>query len=319
MPVTLTVRVSDDGKAEPLTFDAPRVVIGRSSSCDVRLPDPSVSQRHAVLMVRGAEYQIFDEGSTNGTFVGGVRLAPKAARTLRSGDLVRVGRIWIEVRVDQAAPTPDLALATRDLALALVQQAMETRGKPTVPAVTVVEGPDSGAVLELKEEGRVYVIGRGEACDLPIADVDASREHLQVVRRAASVLVRDMQSKNGSMMGEQPVSAMRDAPWRATSMIRIGATVIALDEPVAHELRDIEKAVDEPIEHGQTPSPPPDLAKPPPAAPGRNAPIARVEKSLVTVTTSSRSRGIRLADVAIIGSALAIIALSIAALIWVLK
>src|SRR5262245_34915018 len=130
MPITLTVRASDadkDGSEPSLTFDAPRVVIGRGASCDVRLPDPSVSQRHAVVSAQGAEYQIIDEASTNGTFVGGVRLSPKAPRALRSGDMVRVGRVWVEVRVDQTAPTPDLALATRDLALALVQNAMRSQ------------------------------------------------------------------------------------------------------------------------------------------------------------------------------------------------
>jgi hypothetical protein len=39
----------------------------------------------------------------------------------------------------------------------------------------------------------------------------------------------------------------------------------------------------------------------------------------VTVSTRSRAPRIKMADVAIIGSALAIIALSIAALVWVLK
>ncbi len=324
MPVTLTVRAERDGAAEPsLTFDAARVVIGRSASCDLRLPDPSVSQRHAVLRAQGAEYQIIDDGSTNGTYVGGVRLSPKAARTLRTGDMVRVGRVWIDVRIDQTAPTPDLALATRDLALALVQHAMEVQGKPTVPTVSVVEGADIGARLLLRDEGRVYIVGRGEQCDLPLADADASREHIQIVRRGATVLVRDLQSKNGSMIGEQPISTARDAAWRGSSMLRVGATVLALDEPVAGVLGDLESAPDEAMEKGETPPAPESSAgrKGDPAAlpAGRRAeaPIARLEKSLVTVST--RAPRMKLVDLAIIGSALAIIALSIAALVWVLR
>jgi pSer/pThr/pTyr-binding forkhead associated (FHA) protein len=324
MPVTLTVRAERDGDAEPsLTFDAARVVIGRSASCDVRLPDPSVSQRHAVLRAQGAEYQIIDDGSTNGTYVGGVRLSPKAARTLRSGDMVRVGRVWIDVRIDQTAPTPDLALATRDLALALVQHAMQEQGKPTVPTVSVVEGADLGAGLLLREEGRVYVVGRGEHCDLPLADVDASREHLHIVRRGATVLVRDLRSKNGSTLGEQPIPTSRDAPWRSSAMLRVGATVLALDEPVAAVLGDLENAPDQAMEKGETPPAPESNAglgdhAPAARAPQRaDAPIARLEKSLVTVST--RAPRIKVADVAIMGSALAIIALSIAALVWVLR
>ena len=320
MPITLTVRA--EAGAEPsLTFDAPRVVIGRGASCDVRLPDASVSQRHAVLTAQGAEYHVVDEGSTNGTFVGGVRLSPKAPRVLRSGDLLRVGRVWLEVRVDQSAPTPDLALATRDLALALVQHAMLAQGSDTVPKVSVVEGADLGAILPLKEEGRVYVIGRGETCDLPLADADASREHLQVVRRGATVLVRDLRSKNGSTMGEQPVPTGRDAPWKRDAMVRVGATVLALDEPVASALGELESAADEKMGAGETPAPPPSSSRGPDAVPrsqrGAEAPIARVEKSLVTVST--RRPKLKMADVAIIGAALALIGLSIAALVWVLK
>lgn len=322
MPITLTVRAETGSGNEPsLTFDAPRVVIGRGSSCDVRLPDPSVSQRHAVLSAHGAEYQVVDEGSTNGTFVGGVRLAPKAPRVLRNGDMLRVGRVWLEVRIDQSAPTPDLALATRDLALAYVQHAMLERGTDVVPTVSIVEGADLGAVLRLADEGRVYVIGRGETCDLPLADADASREHLQVVRRGATVLVRDLRSKNGSTMGEQPVPTGRDAPWRKDAMIRVGATVLALDEPVASALGELEAVADEKMTPGETPEPPPSSQRPSEAPPrserGAEAPIARVEKSLVTVST--RGPKIKAADVAIIGSALALIALSIAALVWVLK
>ena len=324
MPITLTVRAEAGGGSEPsLTFDAPRVVIGRGASCDVRLPDASVSQRHAVLTANGAEYHIVDEGSTNGTFVGGVRLAPKAPRVLRSGDLLRVGRVWLEVRVDQTAPTPDLALATRDLALALVQQAMRAHGGDTVPRVSIVEGADLGTVLPLADEGRVYVVGRGETCDVPLADADASREHLQIVRRGATVLVRDLRSKNGSMMGEQPISTGRDTPWRKDAMVRVGATVLALDEPVASALGELEAAADEKIAPGETPEPPPPPSasrpsnEPPRSQRGAEAPIARVEKSLVTVST--RGPRIKAVDVAIIGSALALIALSIAALVWVLR
>src|SRR5206468_4043247 len=109
-----------------------RIVIGRGQSCDLRLPDPSVSHRHATVQSKGAEFLLIDEGSTNGTFVGGVRLAPRTTRVLRSGDMIRVGRVWLEARIDQTPPTRDAANATRDLALALVSQAMARIGEATV-------------------------------------------------------------------------------------------------------------------------------------------------------------------------------------------
>ncbi|HEY8091005.1 MAG TPA: FHA domain-containing protein, partial [Polyangiaceae bacterium] len=97
MPLTLLVRATNLGEAR-LTFDGMQpVVVGRGASCDVRLPEPSVSFRHASFRAQGTDYVVTDEGSSNGTFVGGVRVEPRTSRVVRSGDLVRVGRVWIEL------------------------------------------------------------------------------------------------------------------------------------------------------------------------------------------------------------------------------
>ena len=64
------------------------VVIGRSRSCDVTLPIPSVSTRHARVGCRGEEFYVEDLGSTNGTYVNGVRVR---RCTLYSNDVLRVG------------------------------------------------------------------------------------------------------------------------------------------------------------------------------------------------------------------------------------
>src|ERR1700755_2217459 len=119
MALTIVVRSGEGTSLPRITFDAPRIVIGRGDGCEVRLPDPSVSLRHASFRQRGAEYIVMDEGRTNGTFVGGVRLSPQSPRVVRTGDLVRVGRVWLEARVEHAMPTQNAPLATRELALAL--------------------------------------------------------------------------------------------------------------------------------------------------------------------------------------------------------
>src|SRR5215468_5337573 len=79
----------DEGRPS-LTFDTPRLVIGRGDGCDLRLPDPSVSHRHCSIRQRGAEHVLVDEGSTNGTFAGRTRLVPQTLHVIRSGDLVRI-------------------------------------------------------------------------------------------------------------------------------------------------------------------------------------------------------------------------------------
>lgn len=336
MPVTVVVRsasVGSQSSPPSLTFDGARVVVGRSPGSDVRLPDPSVSLRHASIRASGSDYAIVDEGSTNGTFVGGVRLLPQTPRMLKSGDLVRVGRVWLEVAIGQKLATPDLGLATRDLALALVRDAMAAVGDDTVAKVIVVEGPDAGATLRLVDEGRAYVIGRAEHCDLPLADADASREHAVVVRRGSQVLVRDMGSHNGVFLGENALSPDRDVVWRAPSMVRIGQSVLAVEEPVSIALAELESAADEKLPEEGAPPPPPALADTPPASSSNGeppasrvseagaAPIAEVsgDEPRPLAPPRRRGRAWTITDVLVVTIALAVIGASVAGLVWVLR
>lgn len=325
MPVTIIVR-RDEGGSPELTFDGARIVIGRSDGSDVRLPDPSVSLRHASIRADGANYTILDEGSTNGTAVGGVRLPPHTPRLLKTGDLVRVGRVWLEVSIGSRAPTPDLALATRDVALALVRRAMEAHGDDTRAKVRVVEGPDLGAELTLAEDNRVYVLGRAERCDLPLADEDASREHANVVRKNGQVFVTDRSSSNGVFLGEQKLTPDRDTLWRAATMLRIGQSVLALDEPVSHMLAELAALPDEKLPATEEPAPPssiagpptpPPVVEPPPAAPIVEVPKPESRSEPAVRRPTKRTWG--LVDYAVVGVAVVIIGASLAGLVWVLR
>src|SRR5512140_651089 len=106
MAVTIVVlsggAAPGEGPDLSLTLDAPRLVVGRGEGCDVRLPDPSVSHRHASIRQRGGEHVLLDENSTNGTFMDRVRLPPQTPRALRSGERVRLGRVWLEIRFEPA-------------------------------------------------------------------------------------------------------------------------------------------------------------------------------------------------------------------------
>lgn len=328
MPVTVHIRsgAGDEASAPKLTFDGTRVAIGRSSGCDVRLPDPSVSHRHATLRAQGAEFVIVDEGSSNGTFVGGVRLLPQTPRAVRSGDLVRLGRVWLEIEVGHAPATPDLGLATRDLALQLVARAMEADGADVTPRVRVAEGPDLGAELSLDEVDRTWVIGRAAHCDLPLADVDASREHLQVVRRGASTFLIDLGSKNGVLLGEARVASHREVLWRAGAMLRVGRTVLALDEPAARALLLLEEASDEAlVDEPETPPPTSQLASsareaevaPAPADVG--AASLRPPEGAPPPAVGPRPSAFRPADVAVIAASLLVLGLSVAGFYWLLR
>ena len=72
-------------------------VIGRGGGCDVRLDDPLVSRRHAVVVTRDGDTRIEDLGSANGLYINGSRCGRTG--TLRAGDVVQLGTtVWRVVR-----------------------------------------------------------------------------------------------------------------------------------------------------------------------------------------------------------------------------
>ncbi len=324
MPVTLTVRKSATSAdaASSLTFDGTRIVVGRGPGSDLRLPDPSVSHRHASIRLHGGETVLVDEGSSNGTFLAGKRLNPNTPETLRSGDLVRVGRVWLEVSLGQSAPTHDLNLATKELAMRLVAGALEELGQDSVAVVSVVEGADVGTELRLEEDARVYVLGRGDTCDLPLYDKDASREHVHIVKRGAAVLVRDLGSKNGSYLGGARMEPDRDVPWKLHQDLQIGQTVLALHEPLSRALSEIEEMQDEAIpETEKVPPAPPSLSELAEQASTESVAAAAVEEAPPKPVhrESKRRHAWTPTDIAVIFAAISTIVLSIVGLAWLFK
>jgi hypothetical protein len=116
------------------------------------------------------------------------------------------------------------------------------------------------------------------------------------------------------------VASDRDTVWRGPTMLRVGQNVLALEEPVADVLAELEAVPDEAL---------PDSGAPPlPVEPGASpAPIASptpdraVALQAAPERPPSRSRRSRWsgADVAVVVAAISILVLSAAGLYWLLR
>jgi pSer/pThr/pTyr-binding forkhead associated (FHA) protein len=84
---TVAVFIEREGQP-PLEVTTDRFVIGRGPQCDLIIDSPRVSREHAVLLREGIRYLLEDLGSSNGTFVGDVRIT---RQELQSGDVVQLG------------------------------------------------------------------------------------------------------------------------------------------------------------------------------------------------------------------------------------
>lgn len=106
-------------------FDSARptsVLVGQSEACDVRLSDRQVSRRHAALDFTERGLRLSDLGSTNGTFVGGLRIGEVY---LGGGEVVRVGQT--AMRLVRALTSPRLEPSTASGFGAMIGESPEMR------------------------------------------------------------------------------------------------------------------------------------------------------------------------------------------------
>ncbi len=69
--------------------------IGRARTCDITIPDQSISRDHAVLLRRDEGWLVCDSGSKAGTYVNGEKI--EGRQLVAVGDVITVGRTQLEL------------------------------------------------------------------------------------------------------------------------------------------------------------------------------------------------------------------------------
>ena len=95
------------------------VLVGRDASCDVVIPDGSISRRHARIEWRNENWAIVDQASANGTFVDSQRVAEAG---LRHGQELRLGGVPFKVAIEGEPEDVGATISTAALADATVMQ-----------------------------------------------------------------------------------------------------------------------------------------------------------------------------------------------------
>lgn len=79
--------------------------VGRLPDCQIRLPFPGMSRRHAELYKKGGKLFIMDKASANGTYLNGRKLKCNMERECNSGDIIRFAGISFRVIREEISKT----------------------------------------------------------------------------------------------------------------------------------------------------------------------------------------------------------------------
>jgi len=148
-----------------------RLFIGTSSTCDLRLEDRRVSRRHLAVETTAHGLRITDTGSTNGTWISGLRVE---GAICVGGELVTVGDTSLRVDVDHESQeeSPDVRMAFgplvgASLAMRRLYRTCDALASSNAPLL--VEGPAGAGKLALAEA--LHLAGAGR--DGPFQVVEA--------------------------------------------------------------------------------------------------------------------------------------------------
>ncbi len=203
---SLIVRGSDGHLREvyPIGPQTTSIGRGRRSGNEIVLADGMVSKRHMALLFENDRFFVRDEGSTNGTFLNGVRLSPGQARPLEPGDQILLGETTLIYR-----PTDE-------------PSADGLRAKAATPASAVnafrasVESP----LMLVTREGESHLlasdmtVGRSFTSDLVLVGEGVAGQHARLFRQPAPnsggeerFYVEDLGTTGGTSVNNERIPA----------------------------------------------------------------------------------------------------------------
>ena len=103
-----TLHLVDSGQVLPLN-ERSEYTLGRISDAQPVMPDidltpfnaynNGVSRLHAVVKHINKNIFIMDLGSANGTYLNGLRLSPNTEQSIKTGDIIALGKLKIQVLI----------------------------------------------------------------------------------------------------------------------------------------------------------------------------------------------------------------------------
>lgn len=189
----------------PIRIGRQACILGTHARVHLPLPSPIVSRTHALIVTGGGETYVRDLASRNGVSVNGHLVRESR---LRHADLLCIGpyAFWW-------GATPPPSPRPRHLA-----DGAESTGS------LAVRGERAPHIID----GRTFLIGAREACDMVVDNSLVDACHAVLYRIGDRFHLRDLNSRSGSFVNGRRV---REVELRRGDEIRIGLTLARFEPP----------------------------------------------------------------------------------------
>jgi pSer/pThr/pTyr-binding forkhead associated (FHA) protein len=191
-------------------------VVGRVDA-DVLLPDLTVSRVHARLTLTGTMLMVEDANSTNGSKVDGSRLQPGTPVRLADGSQVQFGQVAL--RVDGLGGDKPIDETGRPAGSGVFidADAFKTPEEPEVARLVAMSGAKSYPIYSYPAS-----VGRRADNAVVIADPFISGRHAEIIQTPEGIVVRDLGSTNGTIIGSEPLLPDDSAAIRPGTIVQFG-------------------------------------------------------------------------------------------------
>lgn len=205
----------------PLVNEVTR--IGRGALNDIVIPQGlnSISRKHLEVRREGAQYLVVDLKSSNGVFVNGQKVDQIL---LNDKDEIRIGRAdhKQELRVSFQVGTKEFTNASSDTKTAPLVMNLPT-APPSSVAYLSIRWPN-GQTKFFPIDKDMVLAGRSPEADLRIPEGYGfvSVRHFELRRIGSAFTITDLNSTNGTLLDDHPLTPNTPAELHHNADIRIG-------------------------------------------------------------------------------------------------
>lgn len=207
-----------DGRIEELPLTAAGAQLGRGKQAGNELVlsnDGMISKKHARIAYEAGRFVLYDEGSTNGTHIGGERLTPGKGIPLTDGDEILIGQTRLVLHTQLEAHTVASPFAK-------------------VSPASASPAPLTGALRLVSETGESYplasrmLLGRALTDDVVLVGEGVCAQHARLTVREGLVRIEDLDTKTGTIVNGERIPASFPVALYPGDTIQLGVLVLRL-------------------------------------------------------------------------------------------